>query len=394
MQEIKEMELGSNSKLNPYKHSNNLVKLVILIVILAVCISLLVLLNQKDSSIHSFIAGVKNRILDASSISISSIQFEPGMYPVFTPYADGLVCAKADGFKIYNIHGQEEWSESQVLSNPLVKADGRYMAIADIGGKNVYAYRNKNKIWTKSVDGEILNASINEKGYVVLVFKDSSRKSIVKVFDNNGTEILVRYYSNNYAIDAKVSPDCRIIAVGEVNASGFKTTCGVRFIPIGSKEDSGVFEEDSIIGSMDFMDKNLVIALNNKLLSISQDGTKTVLSDFGKSKVTNIDINRGKFIVKVQKANGFLNWSSNIDIINKNGKTIGSFELKDKVINIDARGDIISVNAGDKVVFLNSSGKQISQFSPKKDVKEVKLLRDGSAAGIVYVDSIEIVNIY
>ena len=395
MRRIEEMDVNLNSKLNVDKKS--IFKVIVLLLILIISISFLVISKEKFLVVDGFLAMVKNRIFNAGFKNVNSIQFEAGVRPALEAFGAGLISVKSDGLKMYNIQGKEEWNEQSQYSNPIVKTDGNYLIIADSKGKSIYVYKNKKQIWHYTLQAtgvEILSVSINEHGYVGVIYKDSSYKSVVKVFDKNGSEILVRYYSNNHALNVKISPDDKMVAIGEMDTSGMKTSAGIRFIPVGSKEDAGAFEEDSILLNMEFIGKNLIVILDSKIIRINRDGTKNVLCEFGKDKIISAGISRHGFIAKVFKVSGFLSSSSKIEIINHKGEVVGSADIKEKVINLDAGGGVVALNSGSNVIFLNASGKQINQFKPKKEVKEIKLFKNGSYAAVIYMDSVEIVNIF
>lgn len=384
------MDINPGPKANP-KNTN---KFMLLAGLLIVCLILLVLMKNEGVTAGNIFAVVKSRVFNSASERLSSVQFEPGTHPGFVAYGNGLVCAKEDGIKIYNIQGQEEWSDQMVLTNPLVKADGNYMVAVDLGGKNVYAYHNKSEIWNKTVEGEILTVSVDNKGYVGVVCKDKSLKNTVRIFNRNGMEVLNRYCFNNYVVDVKVQPDLGLIAIGEVDASSLNVSSGVRLISFDGKNEKGYFEEDSIFQCMEFVDKDLEVGFDKKVINIKPGGEKTLINDFGGQKVTKLRLGDKKLIIKAAETSGFLNSSSRIEIMNKTGKTIGDFETKKSIANMDARGDIIAANTGDKVLFINTSGKQMGEFVPRKDVKEVKILNDGLHAAVIYIDSLDVINIY
>ena len=394
MKEEQEIETNLERDLGTKPQSNTRIffKLLALGLLLTISVVLSVYAKNRDLDIKDLITMAKNKIFNTYSESIGTIKFDSSINTVFEPFDMGILCAMPEGIKMYNIQGQEEWRNSINFANPLLRVEGRYMA-ADKGGTSFYTFHNKNQMWNKTLNGKILAASINKRGYVGVIYKDSSYKNVVKVYNNNGEELLTRYYSNNYAVSVRISPDNKMIAIGEVDTAGLKTSAGVRFIPIGSKDDSGWFEEDSILTGMEFFNKGLVVVLNNKVYAIAQDLSKNLINDFGKAKVTNVEISKDKFLVKVHKTGEFLKAASIVEILNNQGKTMGTFEAGFDIVNIAVNSDKIAVNGGNKVVFISSSGKQIAEFKPKKDVKEIKLLKDGKHAVIIYVDSLDIVNI-
>jgi hypothetical protein len=396
LKEVQEIETNPEIDIGTKPQSNTGIffRLLALGLLLAISVGFLVYAKNKDLDGNDLITMANNKIFNSYSKSVGTIKFDSSIKTVFEPFDMGIICAKPEGMIMYNIQGQEEWKNSINLSNPLIMVEGRYMIAADKGGENFYAFHNKNQMWNKTLEGKILAASTNNRGYIGVIYKDNSYKNVVKVYNNKGEEILTRYYSNNYAVSVRIAPDNKTIAIGEVDLSGLRTSAGVLFIPIGSKDDSGWFEQDSILTGMEFFNKELLVSLNNKVYAIGEDLSKKLINNFGKAKVTNMEISKDKFIVKVQKTGDFLKAASIVEILNNQGKSIGTFEARFDIVNIAVNGDKIAVNGGNKVVFIGPSGKQISEFKPKKDVKEIKLLKDGTHAAIIYSDSLDIVNIY
>lgn len=391
---MEEKDLYFNSKSSSKSFNlENFLKFVGLIVLFIVAIGLLLVSKDGEFTFRDLLTILKNKVINTSSTA-NFIQFDLETFPVVVAYSSKLVSVNNKGIKVYNEKGEEEWGDSRItLTSPLVEACGNYMVVVDKKGGNIYVFRGKTQKWYAIVQGEILDVSINEKGYVGIIYKDNNYKTIVKIFDNKGSEVLVRYYANNYALDVKISPDNRFVAVGEIDVSDVKTSSGVRFIPFDSKEDTIWMEEDSVISAMEFIGKDLIVAFDKKLVSFGPNGSKKLLYNFRKEKVVNINIDKSGFIVKIQKNFGFVDFSNKIEIINEHGKIVGNFGIKDNIINVDTNKNVIAINLGSKVIFINSSGKEIGQFSPKKDVREIKLFRNGLYAGIIYIDGIDIVNV-
>jgi hypothetical protein len=368
----------------------------LLIIILTGMAFAVFLFKGKDLSLNEVILMIKNYIVSTthSKSSDATISYEVNSHSLLIPYGKGFIIVDNNGIQSYNIKGEQEWKEDLIISNPLVKTSRRYLVIADLTSNNIYFFRGKARLWSKIVEGNILNISVNDSGYLGLIYKDTSYKSVVEVFDSKGICILQRYYSNNYAIDAQVSSDARNVAVGEVDVSGFSMNSGVRFINTDTQKDTFISEDNSIISDIAFWDKNVIVCLDKQVLCIDKDHNKTVINDFSNDRVTDVALNRNRYIIKVQKNSNIPNASSLICIIDKKGKTIGSYSARSNLVNIDSKGDTIGLNFGNKVIFINEFGKEIGQFEPKKDAKEIKLTTDGIYAAIIYRDSIDIINVF
>ncbi len=390
MKEVQEISPESN----PKAHSHGMLKLVLLLVILCGSMALVVMLKSGEFPLTNMVNSIKYRLLNPSSTSVSFIKFGTGIQTSVIPYGREVICAGDNGVKIYNMQGQETWSDKKPISKPLVRAEGRYMVVADLMGRNIYFYHNKREVWNQTAGGEILTISVNDRGYVGIIYKEKEHKNIVKVFNREGREILEKYCFNNYALDVRVEPEGQYVAIGELNISGLRTSAGITIVPLDGKDESWLFEDDSMLQCMTFMEGNLVAGYDKKIVNIDKKGNKTIIADLTKEKITHLSLGEEKLIAKVHKAAGFLNPQHVIDILNRNGKHNGTYELRERVLTVDAGKDITAVNAGDKVIFLNNMGEKISQFRPKKDVKDVHLFDNDAYAVIIYMDGADIVSIF
>jgi len=374
--------------------SRGLIEFVALLVTFAICGALLVYLNGGNSDWRSIFNSIKKKIMNTNSSSISSIQIDPGEKSSYYTYKSGIVCVNANGIKYYNLQGKEEWREERSLGNPLVRATEKYLLVGDTISKTLYLFNGKNLLWEKTVDGEIVAASVNEKGFIGVIYKGNKSKLVVEVLDNRGTKKMTRYYSNNYAVDVQVSPDNKFVAIGEMDVNGLKVSAGVGVIPIGTEMYSSFFEEGSVFAGLNYIDKELILVLDDRIINVKHDGTKTIIAQLPKEEVASVDSGNGKYIVILEKTNKFLNAANSLKVLNDRGKEIGSYKIPGRVTNIDSDRDIIAVNSGDKVIFLNSSGGEVSRFNPKKEVREVMLFHDGNHAAVMYPDRVDIVNVY
>lgn len=393
MRSNRELKLKDSENEKKYR-TRGWLEIAALILVFAVCTGLLVYINDGSSDWRGILNSIKRKFVSTNSSSISSIQIEPGEKSLYLPYKSGMVCVNANGIKYYNIQGREEWREQKSFGNTIVKTAGKYLLVCDELLKTLYLYNGNNMLWEKAVEGEIITASVNEKGFAGIIYKGSKSKMVVEVFDTKGINKVNRYYSSNYAVDVQISPDNKNIVIGEMDVNGLKVSTGVGFVPVGTELYSSFFEEGSVFASMNYIGKELILVLDDKILNIQPDGSKKIIRQFLPGQVTSVDGGNNRYIVLVEKTNKFLNAANKIEIIDTKGKEIGTCEVSGRVIDVDSDKDVISVNLGDRVTFLNSSGKEISRFNPKKEVRQVKLFQDGNHAAVIYPDRVDIVNIY
>ena len=105
----------------------------------------------------------------------------------------------------YTKDGQKKSELDVNISIPIVHTSGKYMVLAEKNGQKIYLISGENIIWENSVEGNISEVNVNENGYVSIIIKNTTYKSVVVFYDLTGTEIFRRYISKNYAICTDIS---------------------------------------------------------------------------------------------------------------------------------------------------------------------------------------------
>ena len=159
-------------------------------------------------------------------------------------YKGRILILKNNLLTAYNSNGNEEYNIEIEISNPIFESAGNYLCIGEKNGKKLYVISDKNIIWQKDLEDNILDITINSNGYVAVATTGTIYKTIIQTFDNKGEGLFKRFLSATYAIDMSISPDNKNLAIAETNFSGILIQSNIKIISIEKAKNE---EKDSII---------------------------------------------------------------------------------------------------------------------------------------------------
>lgn len=286
------------------------------------------------------------------------------------------------------------------ISVPLMDSAGKYLVLAENSGKKIYLISGENTVWERELEGEISRISVNEKGYVSVIIKNTAYKSKVIVFDNSGNDLFTVFLRSNYAICSDISNNNKYLCIGLVSYSGTIVKSSVNIYSmelIQSDAENAVinsYEADSgelIIGVKYHGSDTAVCMFDSYIQKVTKDSNER-LYDITQND-SFVDINLDSKIAIINRAdNGMFSYEYQIDFKDTLGKSERVYILNQDVPNfIVTNENKIAVNLGREVEFINTSGWLKKKYTSDTTVNSVVL--GDSIAGIVYKNKIVIINL-
>ena len=195
-------------------------------------------------------------------------------------------------------------------------------------------------------------------------------------------------------MDVDISFDNKYMSFAELNTNGTKISSGVKTISIEKAEIINTYEQkqDSLILNIKYQDKNKLVCMYDKKITIIQDGKEEeFLSEEEALKNSFIDIELANNIVKVSDKSSFFKTKNDIEIINIGNKNVSLYMLDGVVKQIYCNNSKIALNLGSEVQFIGTNGWLIKKYTSNQEVKDIVMCND--FAGIIYRNKIEIVNL-
>lgn len=303
--------------------------------------------------------------------------------------------------KLYNKYGHQETTLDDIeISNPLFKANGEFLCIAEKKGQKVYLIKNKNIIWQNEIEGDISNISVNKNGYVTITISGTTYKTVVITYDSNGNELFKNFLSTTNVIDTDISNDNKYLAIAEANFSGIVVQSIIKIISIedAQKKSSEAIkytylaEPDDLIINIKYHGKDKLICMYDEHIDIFQEGQNTEMVSFKNENILFSDIDLSDKIIKIEKkSTGLFGAEAEMKIINTNSQKEVIYAIENVPKTVYVQDNMIAINLGTSALFVNDNGWLVKKYQASKEIQKIVLCNN--VAGIISKNKIEIISL-
>ncbi|WP_036937143.1 DUF5711 family protein [Pseudobacteroides cellulosolvens] len=367
-----------------FRLRNFIIFAILLLAVIAT--SLFMYLKSKNVDLENMsLKDIVNELMDISGNKsgnkvVKEIEIGTNEKHVFT-VSKGLIieCVK-NRVKALNGDGEEQWVVPIYAANPVVKAAGSYVMVADLEGKDVYLLSGKTIKWSKKMEGNIINADVNEAGYVSVVRQEKGYRGAVTVINKNGAQAINTKVAKKFVFMSKVSPSGDTFVINSFDASGIKSDAVIELHDFSEKGGVALETGDtSLFPFVDFLGNgNLAAVGDSNVYLYDNEGKVKWMQKFTNKSFMCGDLLSGDAIVAAMSdmdSSGKITGNkTDITLINDDGekKTIYSMDIKVK--NIKVSSGIIAINTGTSVYYINSKGELLGKFDSKTNISEVHFL--------------------
>lgn len=275
------------------------------------------------------------------------------------------------------------------------------MVMAEKNGQKVYLISGENVIWENTVEGNISEVNVNSNGYVSIIIKNTTYKSVIVFYDFEGTELLRRYISKNYAICTAISANNKYLAIGEIDYSGTILKSFIKIISVEKAQQDpknaviNTYESENgqIIININYQDKeNAICMFNNYIQKVGIDTNERVYEITDNDMF--VDINLKDTIAIIDKqSSGLFSYEYEMLLKSTNSKLERLYILDSdlpKVVSVS--GNNIALNLGNEIRIVNATtGRLIKKYISSSQIKN--LVIGDSIAGVIYKNKIEIIDL-
>lgn len=122
---------------------------------------------------------------NASAGVLAEIPLDAGSSASFAVFDEAFLLCTKDGAKYYNSVGDQKWNDTFNMTTPTVIQEGSFMAVGDLGGKNVRVYDESGLLYNVQLEGNLSQFALNQNGYLSLLEKKDSGYE-VKIYNSKG----------------------------------------------------------------------------------------------------------------------------------------------------------------------------------------------------------------
>ena len=314
-----------------------------------------------------------------------SFVFEGGASSQFAVLDHELLVCSGKDVRLYS--GSEQVSLDQAVSiqNPVVDTVGNAALVYDAGGQSLFVYRDRAEVFSLSLeDGQqLLAASMNSQGWLVVVSQESGYKGIVTVYDNTFSPQIQLHLSSRFVMDAVLSPDSKSLALLTLGLSDNAFESRVDFYQLNRTEEETEPDWTCPVGGDVILamrwDNSGIWALGETSLSIlSTDGTVTGSCNYGDLYLKGFSLDGdGTAVLLLGKFRA--GTSAELWVVNADGETQAFLSIEGQVLSLSAAGRYVALLTADRLDIYNQDLEVYSTLEGTQGAQTVLQQSDGSA---------------
>lgn len=380
------------------KEKNNLITKRLIIASILIFIVIVVANYVTNEETRSYI---NRNILKKELVenSIKSIEINSEDNIKIYSYSKYISILSKNKLKIYDSSTKNIKTLDIEISKPIVASEEEYLVIAESEGKSIYLVKDTNIVWKNEIEGNISKINVNENGYVSAIVTNNTYKSIIYVYNSEGTQLFKKYLSSTLAISTDISTDNKYLAFGKVDYSGISVKSGIEIIsvelaikdPQNSTQKEYTAEDGKILIDIRYTNKNSITAMyDDNIIRYNGDEEKEIFKI--KNENIFVDINaKNKIVSFVKESSGLFSFEYKVTMKDIEDEKESIYVLNTSIPKkVITNKDIIGMNFGTEVKIINTNGWLIKEYKSSKQIKDLVL--GTNIAGIVYKDKIEIIN--
>ncbi len=337
---------------------------------------------------------------EVSENTTKTIEVNSDSNPYIYAYDKYITVLSKNILTLYNQDANVVTKIDVDIKTPYVTSNDKYLVLAENRGQKLYLVMDSGVKWEKDVEGEIYRVSVNENGYVSVILKNTTYKSLIITYDSEGKELFRYYVATGYAICAETSENNKYLAIGQIDYSGTIVKSIIKIISIDAVIENSsnsilyTYESESskILNNLRFNSKNEAICMFDgyiqKITTLSDERIYDI-----KDEDIFVDINLGDKIIIVEKENtGLFAYQYEMNIKNTVGKSDKLYILENDVPKeLKTIKNLICIKLSNEVRVVNANGWLIKRYTTNKEIQDIVF--SDSIIGIVYNNKIEVINL-
>ncbi|MCL2567900.1 MAG: DUF5711 family protein [Oscillospiraceae bacterium] len=244
-----------------------------LLLLLLVFVTIALLINRDRITWNHFFRAIYYRNLGSASHA-EEFHFSHLASNNFAIFGNGLAVASGSGLAVYDRTGGLIYAANLPLARPIIETGGNFVLAYDHGGFDLQVGNAREALWNLTASGRIIDARINENGWVTLSIEQAGTLGVVYVHDAGGQQRLRVSAHDGHLIAAALAADNRTLATLTVTESGGRIAW---FDITGGGARHEYIEADEIFFDFWFTSRNGAVGAisNNMVRFLSNQGEPT-----------------------------------------------------------------------------------------------------------------------
>ena len=271
------------------------------------------------------------------------------------------------------------YDETVKFQSPALYAQGGRAVAYDVGGTVLYVLSDKGLVYRLDCAGEILNASLNEKGWLTVVCGESGCKAAVRVYDQAGQAVFAFLSSDRFVMTAALSADSKTLAAVTMGQENGVFASYVVFYHVNSDKEAGKCTlRGSVVYDLTAAGSGFCAVTEEQLCFIGTDGVMTAAYDYGGDYLRRVSVSEDGYAA-VLLGRYRTGTQHRVVTVGDDGRELASLELDAEVSSLSAAGRYVAVLTGEELYIYDKQLALCAQLEEVSQAREVLMRSDGSA---------------
>lgn len=186
----------------------------ILVLLLVIFLLFSLITNVRAITYDNFFYLFKDfsNAVDIESSNYDTLSYTSDARHFFSLYRGGLVVVNPSNVSVYTATGRNTLNTTSQYSSPCVESFDKYFLVYDTADTVFGIYNSFSRVYSEALEYPVTDACFADNGMFAIITRDTSHKSLVRVYDNNFNPIF-GVPENLYAFDVSMSSEDDKLAV-------------------------------------------------------------------------------------------------------------------------------------------------------------------------------------
>lgn len=297
----------------------------------------------------------------------------------FASLEGSLVSVSMHQVTVLDEKNKSIFDETVKFQSPALATGGGRAVAYDVGGATVFVLSDKGLVYRLDCGGEVLDASLNEKGWLTVVCNESGCKAAVRVYDSEGTPVFAFLSSDRFVMTAALSDDSRTLAAVTMGQeSGVFASYVVFYRANSEKEAARCTLRGSMVYDLTAAGSGFCAVTEERLCFLDTNGEMTAAYDYGGDYLRRVSVSDDGY-VSVLLGRYRSGTQHRLVTVNSDGQELAAIELDAEVMSLSAAGRYVAVLESDRMVIYDKALETVATLDEVSQAREVLMRRDGSA---------------
>lgn len=299
----------------------------------------------------------------------------------YAAFDGGLAVASASGLSVYDKSGASSRVMQTTMTTPVVSACESAVMAYDAGGSSLMAVGKKGaELLNVTGDKPILDADLSGGGYVSCSTSEQGYKSVLYVYNPNGTMIYRWLSSSQYLPLCAVSRDgTYLAAVALGQANGIFESRLVVFRTDAEEIYSTVTLGSELFYDLAFLDDGTLCVIGeSSTMWLRMDGTLLGRYSYGGAYLKDFDLGGSGFLtlsLNMYKAGN----RCTVVTVDAAGTELGSCYYAEEILDLSAAGSRVAVLTANGLDVYDSAMERTARLDGAQGATQTVMRADGTA---------------